>query len=117
MGDFMGWSNYIVIPKAKLLLTISRSVDQESCEELEKELYKLPDYDEIYTGDWTPENISKQKLETISTILAYHRCYSDFDIRDKLMFIFMKCYDDTVYVISGLDKKLVELENGGYVKL
>lgn len=113
----MGWVNYIVVPKAKLMFRISRDVEEGICEWFAESRRHIIDK-ELYVSDWSVSNLSEQKIEDVACLLEYYNVYSISHVDDVMLYLSMKAYDELTYIVSEIDEKAMdELVLCGYRKL
>ena len=123
----MGWSNYIVIPKLKLLIEVSRNVeDIEDYEEAA--IDKVIDEDNIdYDAHCEGENVIDMGDVSISkiTIKDLTELYKSYDMvqslsgmdYNKLLLYWLKGRDIEFSVKSEYDVDVIECIKEGYMKI
>ena len=109
----MGWSNYIIIPKFKVVIEISRYVD-DLPEYIHEAIHKLEDFEPI------EEDIQLRGL----TIRVFNKLYNGYEIAETLsckddfniicLLYFLKSYNIEYEIVSEFNIKLEKLKKQGY---
>lgn len=109
----MGWSNYIIIPKFKVVIEISRHTN-DLPEYIHEAIHKLEDFDAI------GEDVQLKGL----TIRVFNKLYNGYEIAESLsceddlniicLLYFLRSYNIEYEIVSEFDIKLNKLKKQGY---
>jgi hypothetical protein len=114
----MGWSNYLVVPRLKLIFNLSRSIDNDMIDELLEDSKKLGDgEDAVYVCNWTPKNISNKPIKDVAEVLRFYETYVGMNLHAKVFCLWMRIYDSNAYILSGAGDEPDKLVQQGYKKV
>ena len=113
----MGWSNFIIIPKLKLVVETSRYVDVEdsvhffdNLKELIQESEKIPiEIFDVKYSDMTISDVSK--IVSVAEKSSY--TFSDFD-RDLLLLAWLEYNNMDFEIVSEFNFNEQKYKKGGY---
>jgi hypothetical protein len=114
----MGWSNYCVSDKLKLMFEINRSINDDMIDELKDNMNNIDNMEDIiYTGDWSASSLSKKPLKEVAQIIAFYDALAGMHLQAKIFCLWMRVYDSNAYIVDDAGNKVVELEKKGYRRI
>ena len=114
----MGWVNYIVIPKFKMIIETSRYVDEDSLDFIENAYTKLLNVLEDFNSELLHENLQSIDLSDFADMITITRqadiIFSDFHI-DYLLLLWLKKKGIEFEIISEFEYEKQKSKYKNYI--